>query len=99
MLPAVLSVCVCVCACACVCVHVCACVCVCACLYTCAVCTSLYSPGYPHEHKPETLMIGHQYYAYRQQEVTICTKIEVNISSISDKMFLLSMHCQVFHDM
>ena len=55
--------------------------------------------GYPHEHKPETLMIGRQYYAYRQQEVTVCTKIEVNISNISDKMYLLLMHCQVFHDM
>ena len=79
------------------CVCVCVCVCACACLYTCAqVCTL---QGYPHEHKPETLMIGCQYYAYRQQEVTICTKIEVNISSISDKMYLLLMHCQVFHDM
>ena len=36
---------------------------------------------------------------YRQQEVTICTNIEVNTSSISDKMYLLWMHCQVFHDM
>ena len=93
-------VCVCVCACVCVCVCECVCVrarvCVCMSVY---VRTSLYTPGYPHEHKPETLMIGRQYYAYRQQEVTICTKIEVNIFSISDKMYLLLMHCQVFHDM
>ena len=62
------------------------------------VCTSLYSPGHSHEHKPETLMIGRQYYAYRQQEITVCTNIEVNPSSISDKMYLLLMHCQVFQD-
>ena len=37
---------------------------------------------------------GCQYYAFRQQEVTICIKIEVNTSSISDKMYLrLFMHC------
>ena len=63
------------------CVCVCARVCVrgCVCLYVCVnACTSVYPPGYSHEHKPETLMIGRQYYAYWQQEVTICTSIEVN---------------------
>ena len=84
---------VCVCVCVCVCVRVRVGVCACVSVF---VCTSLYTSGYPHEHKP---MIGRQYYAYRQQEVTICTKIEVNISNISDKMYLLLMHCQVFHDM
>ena len=57
------------------------------------VCTSLYPPGYSHEHKPKGFMIGRQYYAYRQQEITICANIEVNTSSISDKMYLLLMHC------
>ena len=52
-------------------------------------CTSLYPPGYSHEHKLETLIIGSQYYAYRQQEVTICISIEVNASSISVKNVLI----------
>ena len=56
------------------------------------VCTSLYPPGYSHEHKPGILVIGRQYYAYRQQEVTICLTIEVNTSSLSGKMYLLLMH-------
>ena len=50
------------------------------------MCTSLDPPGYSHEHKPLlTPMMGCQYYAYRQQEV----KIEVNTSSISDKINVL----------
>ena len=32
--------------------------------YKVCVCTSLYPPGYLHEHTPETLMISHQYYAH-----------------------------------
>ena len=53
------------------------------------MCTSLNPPGYSHEHKPLlTSMMGRQYYGYRQQEV----KIEVNTSSISDKMYLLLNH-------
>ena len=50
------------------------------------MCITLDPPGYSHEHEPLlTPMMGRQYYAYRQQEV----KIEVNTSSISDKIYLL----------
>ena len=43
----------------------------CVCVKTYAQVSTLQAT-HMHAHKPETLMIGHQYYAYRQQEVTIC---------------------------
>ena len=51
---------------------------VCMCVH---VRTSLCPPGYSQEHEPQTLMIGHQYNGYMQQEVTICINIEVNTTS------------------
>ena len=61
--------------------------CVCMCVN---VCTCLYPPGYSHEHEPEALMIGCQYYAYRQQEGTKCINIEVtHLHRISDNVLII----------
>ena len=74
--------------------------CVCACM--CVIlnmCTTLpLQATHTSVNRKQLWLAANIYNAYRQQEVTIYTNNEVNKSSISDKMYLLLMHCQVFHD-